>query len=200
LYCEQCATSTHKCRLLHRYNKISLVAYLSTYMAMAASFPSVIVEAILVIAAPWTYQYLMLRGFRCEGRGRLQLVPLYLFWVAAFCRHLHVSDLNLHAMQLAFCLLPAACLSQVGAQVALPSSIPLPPAPCDCSIMLTCTFVFGVIGTAANIIFTYRMNCLKPGARLLALFWDDVRYVPHISLFFLGIQVRNTACLLTHVC
>jgi hypothetical protein len=47
-----------------RYNKVSLVAYLSTYMAMAGSFPLVILESVLVIVAPWVYDYLLIRGFR----------------------------------------------------------------------------------------------------------------------------------------
>jgi hypothetical protein len=57
------------------------------------------------------------------------------------------------------------------------------------SIMLTCTFIFGVIATSANMMWSYRMNCLKPGVSILALFWEDLKFVPHISLFFVGIQV-----------
>jgi hypothetical protein len=65
-------------------------------------------------------------------------------------------------------------------------------------IMLTCTFIFGIISTYGNIALIWRQQSLKGKNNIVEIVWNEVKWVPIISLFFNSILFHMTTASFTY--
>jgi hypothetical protein len=65
-------------------------------------------------------------------------------------------------------------------------------------IMLTCTFIFGLISTFGNIILQWRRESLQGKNNIVKIAWNEIKWVPFISLFFNSILFHMTCASFTY--
>lgn len=65
-------------------------------------------------------------------------------------------------------------------------------------IMLTCTFIFGIISSCGNILLNWRKNSLRGQNNLVKIIWEEVKWVPFVSLFFNSILFHMTTAAFTY--
>lgn len=65
-------------------------------------------------------------------------------------------------------------------------------------IMLTCTFIFGIISTLGNIALVWRQQSLKGQNNIVKIVWDEIKWVPIVSLFFNSILFHMTTASFTY--
>jgi hypothetical protein len=65
-------------------------------------------------------------------------------------------------------------------------------------IMLTCTFIFGIISSFGNIALLWRKNSLQGKNNILRIIWNEIKWVPLISIFFNSILFHMTTAAFTY--
>jgi hypothetical protein len=59
-------------------------------------------------------------------------------------------------------------------------------------IMLTCTFIFGIISTFGNIMLSWRQQSLKGKNNIVKIVWEEIKWVPIVSMFFNSLMYHMT--------
>jgi hypothetical protein len=65
-------------------------------------------------------------------------------------------------------------------------------------VMLTCTFIFGIISNFGNIALNWRRESLKGRNNIITIIWDELKWVPFIALFFNSMLFHMTQAAFTY--